>query len=159
MNSLFYTTAIGQMICLAVAFALPVLMAEDDAIEIELNGSIDSLAKYWHKTSSVTRAIVIGSLGVASLLPAALMGGYWFESGSMLFAYGLLAIALHWVIFDLKLNRLRGLADDYNGKTADLDQYLAKFAAAEITRLKRQTLCVASAAYLAAGYVLFIQLF
>lgn len=158
MNNIFISTLIGQVICLAVSFILPFLMAKDDAIEIELNGSFDSLQKRWHKVSVETRILIFGSLSTVSLMPA-VVDGHIFEALALAFAFGLFSTALHWFVFDRKLNKLRGLDPDYVGKNAETDNYVRRFTASEITRMKHQLICIGAVAYLVSSYFLFIRLF
>lgn len=150
MNYIFEVTLAGQVVCLAVAFILPYLMAKDDAIEIELNGSFDSLKANWHQVSAIMRFTIFTALGTLSLLPAALILDLWIQAFTAFVSYGFLAISLHWYIFDRKLNQLRGLNTDYIGINAEIDKLIHK----EQTVLKLISLAVSAFCYLGTIYFL-----
>lgn len=155
MNYILETTALGQAICLAVAFILPSFLAKDDAIEIELNGSLNTLGKKWHFNSATTRAIVFAALIITSLLPAVVMAGIWFESLLVALAYALVSVSWHWFVFDRKLNKLRGLDVEYVGENSEADLFLHNYAAHEVKRLKIQFVAIALLGYICSASLLF----
>jgi hypothetical protein len=129
-----------QLPALVLALAYPWLAAHKDAIQIEANGRLDTLKKEWHGINVRLRIWIFCCIGLA-----ANFGIPGFRATALFVAYLLLVNAIHWLLFDYRLNTLRGLDPWYQGQNAASDHYASK-------RNKLLAIGVSLALYLAAVY-------
>jgi hypothetical protein len=109
------TFIVDHFLLLILAAAYPIFAAKKDHIQIEANGSFDSLKSDWHKINVYIRVLIFG---VAAALPVQSV-----PTLVVSLAYLLFSSALHWLIFDYVLNKLRGLDPWYQGQNAESDKY------------------------------------
>lgn len=107
---------IQQAASLLLAVVYPLLAAQKDFIQIDANGSIDSLKADWHRINVWIRVAAFGCLAVAANTE------HWWVAP----AYFALSAAIFWLLFDYRLNILRGLEPGYVGNNSDADR-LIKF--------------------------------
>lgn len=105
-------------VALVPVVVYPLLAAKKDYFQIEANGSWNSLKDSFHHINVWLRVLMFGSVGVLA-----------FKNLFLLAAYGLVSVAVFWVLFDRRLNKYRGLPLAYVGQTADLDVTIRKWAA------------------------------
>lgn len=110
-----YGFYISQAANLTLAVVYPWLAAKKDAIQIEVNGSFDSLKAEWHKVNVWIRVAAFGCIGVSGNTELGLQGL------AVAFGYFSFAAAIFWLLFDYRLNTLRGLEPGYVGANADAD--------------------------------------
>jgi hypothetical protein len=115
---------LSQLPCLLLALSYPYLAAKKDAIQIEANGSFDSLKKVWHSVNVLIRVAAFGSLGIAADAPVSWLLGFQLQGAAVLLAYYLFSAAIFWLLFDYRLNTLRGLEPGYVGQNADADKLI-----------------------------------
>lgn len=96
----------------------PLVAASKDNIQIELNGKYNSLKDGWHKSNALIRVVVFMSLAGFYVLLGEIAGGVVWGLVTAV-AYGLLTLALFWVLFDRRLNRLRGKELNYVSQEPD----------------------------------------
>jgi hypothetical protein len=143
------TFLIQQTASLVLAIVYPWLAAKKDAMQIIANGSLDSLKADWHRVNVWIRITAFGCLGLAADVQHPLVG----------LAYFILAAAIFWLLFDYRLNILRGLEPGYIGANADADR-LIKWLAMRFNytleeagrRIKWAAFGVSSVSYLAVCY-------
>lgn len=155
MNELQSLTIVLQLIFLATSAIAPQLLAEEDHIQIDLNGSIDSLKERWHRINGYVRALIFIPIILLSGLPGMMLAGGWlaYVLGFLVMLFGgALNLSYHWIVFDYHLNHLRRLVD-YIGKNAKTDRFLVKHPKAKTTAI-----FVSSAAYLIAVILFLISL-
>lgn len=126
MNKIQAITLFTEAAFLAVSIYAPFILAKKDAIQIELNGSLDTLKKDWHRVNGLIRFLMFAPAALFAVLPAAIFGGRPFLAILLFISSLLMNIALHWILFDRELNRLRKKPVDYIGENADSDHYLKK---------------------------------
>lgn len=83
------------------------LAARKDNIQVQENGSLDTLKADWHLVNAAIRVLVFTALAIGYVLLGWLAGNIWL--GLLLAAsYEVVAAAAFWVWFDRKLNKARG---------------------------------------------------
>lgn len=126
---------IGQVISLAISYFYPYILAAKDAIQIEMNGSFDTLKKRWHRLNVIIRILNFAPLQLLAVLPLALIEGMYWRAALVYGAMMFLSNAWHWLAFDKTLNQLRGLGALYIGNNAESDLFLKKHPNAKRTAL------------------------
>ena len=104
-----------------VAVVYPWLAAKKDYIQIELNGSYDSLKKAFHNVNVLIRALVFGSVG---FLGSFAMYDLTLKAFVFVLFYGILSVFSFWFVFDTRLNKLRGRELGYIGLNAKTDNIM-----------------------------------
>lgn len=95
--------------------------AKQDHRDILRDGGKNSLGRTWHRQSFLK----IAALAFGMALPFAYLG--WQVAAALLLLEG----AEFWVLFDRRLNSLRGKELDYVGKTSGMDVFFRKVFAKE----------------------------
>lgn len=115
-NFLALLLALGAVIFLWVKWFIP-REVENDYEAIIADGSKDSLKGKFHALRALKRGVV------AALLSA---GFFFFYPWLPLGVFTLL-MTIFWIRFDVKINRRRGLPDNYIGKNAFIDKLFGKY--------------------------------
>jgi hypothetical protein len=111
-----YCFLLRQAVALIAAIAYPWFAAEKDFFQIELNGKFDSLKAQWHKLNIEIRLIIFIPITALADKDDPLVG----------LAYLALVFAIHWLVFDYRLNTFRGLDPWYQGQNAGSDKFATK---------------------------------
>jgi hypothetical protein len=111
-----YSFYISQSASILLAVAYPWLAAKKDAMQIIANNSLDSLKADWHRVNVWIRVTAFGCMGVAADVQH-----LTFPYLALAFGYFCFAAGIFWLLFDYRLNTLRGLEPGYVGANADAD--------------------------------------
>lgn len=138
MKHLLLITLINQAFFLSASLVAPEYLAIKDYIQIEANGRLDSLKAEWHAVNLCIRFIMFVPLAMVAIFPAFMVvKSFAGIVSSILVLLTSLALnaAIHWKLFDLHLNKLRGKDPAYIGQNAKSDLFLHKHPKAKLYSL------------------------
>lgn len=136
-------------ITLSTAFAIifPGVFANQNAVQIDENGSLDSNKDYWHKMNVWIWVMCTTPLAIMPMLPVFLvLKAMYFLAFSWMVIYAIWSRSVYWLLFDRRLNRVMNRPDDYLGENSKVDLHFKD--AKDIIKKKLYLVAVTTFVYL-----------